>query len=435
MKSKFYKLNINYYKLSSFYFSNNVTIGILGYPNVGKSTLFNILVKKELAYSANFPFSTITPNICNIGIEDLGMLKLAKIFNKFSLKPYDIKLVDIAGLIKTSSNDEFTLSPAYDCDSFIQVVRCFEDKSIEYVDDCVDPLNEIDIVYTELILSDLNKISKLLKNKDKKLKNNMKNTDVVRLSHLTRYKILETIYQHLNNLDKINKCNNIKNIFNLKRIIYDSIEKEVLNENGVNKINLNNVIDDFLKQTNLLFMKPVFYLLNSNNDNNLNISKVTSLLSSFENKNKEHYYIMSIKNERDLISLCEENINIIDFYDSLEILNKNSNMDSKKSHPYKALHLIENILFKQFNYRKFYTVVGESNIISSFLIKNNSNILLAAEKVHSDFAEKFICAEIFKLEDLVTCGSESKLKLEKKIFKVNKDYIITENDLVIKFYI
>lgn len=443
------------------YFSNTITIGLLGYPNVGKSTYFNTLAKKEKAFAANFPFSTINPNITNIGIEDYEMLMLSKHFKKFKLKPYEIKLVDIAGLIKDSSKDENCLKTAYTCDAFIQVIRCFEDKEIQYMDDKINPSNEIDIITTELIMNDINKIDKMIASKEKQIIKNKNNKSSMKISNMTRVNIFYNVFEELNNFGKeVDTSNNndddniitIKdNLVNrIKSIIRSELKKEI----GNNDIILESYYNEITEQLNLLCEKKIFYLLNSNTSHGVNkyTEEVVSLLKESKKTKEENtlsyendYFILSIKNQRDIVSLCEESKNITEFYDNLalfnlETLETNSNDDKLNDSEsnvkaYMALNALEKLVLKKLDYKKFYTVTGDSNIISSYLVKNNSNILEAADLVHSDFKDKFMFAEISTVSDFIKYSSEEELKLNKKIIKANKDFIIDKNNYVIKFFI
>lgn len=280
------------YKTSIKRFSS-LNIGIIGYPNVGKSLFYNTLLRKECALSENYPFSTIDPNISMIKIEDQVLMNLTKIIKPKKVCAFEIKLIDIAGVIKDTHINSKSLEPAYLCDGFIQIVRCFQDKSIHYIDNNntekynLNPYNEVDILKTEIILNDILVLSK----KKEKLKGReIKNEKISAFLNFL-YELLNS-YRHEEGV---------------------SIKTEINNE--VNKYKEDKDFMKFYHSLNLLITKPVVYLLNTDFpivDYNI--------INDFINKMKitsEEYSITSIKYEREAVYLSEEANSIEEFYDNI----------------------------------------------------------------------------------------------------------------------
>lgn len=283
------------YKTSIIRFSS-LNIGIIGYPNVGKSLFYNTLSRKESALSENYPFSTIDPNISMIKIEDEVLMNLTKIMKPKRVCPFEIKLIDIAGIIKDTHINSKSFEPAYLCDGFIQIVRCFQDKNIHYIENIdnsssekysLNPYNEVDIINTEIILNDIIVLSKKKeKLKGKEIKNE-------KISAFVNF-----LYELLNNYKQEDGM---------------SIKTEINNE--VSKYKEDKDFMKFYHSLNLLITKPVVYLLNTDFpiiDYNI--------INDFINKMKitgEEYSITSIKYEREAVYLTEEANSIEEFYDNI----------------------------------------------------------------------------------------------------------------------
>lgn len=482
---RFYKsyiiYNINKYKFST------PTIGIIGYPNIGKSTFFNTLVKKELAFVQNLPFSTINPNKSIIKVEDKELLYLSNLILNCSnkenkdkyfipkLNSYEVKIMDIAGIIKNSHTDNTRFLPGYDCDSFIHIIRCFEDKSIQYMDNSIDCISEYEITKTEMILSDIIKLSKLNKNiinvknlrlinkgakKSRKL--NKEDIDITNLISLNDKSVInsatiEICYNYLNNLKFTIK--KYSKLLNLKKDLKDILLKENTISNIINKhsvLNKELIINTILDELNLLSLKPSIFVLNSNMSNLIN-NNVVDFVSYLKFNGLESDYILtSILYEREAVLLSEEYSDIINFNKSIKeiysldynkkiIESENNKFNIKYKHEFNSLNTIEKIILDKLNYIKFYTIAGKSNIISSYIIKKGSNILLAANKVHSNFANNFISADIYNIEDiykLIDKDSNFDLLIDEAelinkniIKKVNKNYKLDKTGNILKFNI
>lgn len=380
-----------------------INIGIIGYPNVGKSTFFNTLVKKELAYAANLPFATIKPNVSNVFVEDKELVELCNAFSTKRIKPYEIKVTDIAGVIKDASKDETCLEPGYTCDAFVQVVRCFKDKEIHYLEDTVNPCKEVEIMRTEMLLSDISKLAKT-QLKLKKDKNSQLKQEVIS-------RLIEIL-------------NTTTDIINLSQIINQEVVVKIKGS------------DTIIPGLNLLVTKPVVYLINSSFPNFIN--ELTNMFISNFRLSEGDQVIASVKNERDAVSLVEDSDSIVDFYNNInecfQTDDSTISPPNQRYNQYQAISVLDKVVDK-LGYIKFYTVAGDSGIISSFIIQRGSNILVAAAKVHSNFSENFICAELSHVDDWKSETNTSELKLKGKIKKVSKSFNLDKGGYVIKFII
>ena len=237
--------------------------GIVGLPNVGKSTLFNALTQTTSAEAANYPFCTIEPNVGNVIVPDDRLDKLAKIAESKNIIPTQIQFVDIAGLVKGASKGEGLgnqfLSHIREVDAILHVLRCFEDKEITHVNNIIDPISDKEIIDTELILSDLNSLEKQMNNLKKKIR-----TEDKELKY--QYSVMEKLYKALSDGKKINE-------------LLDINEKE----------------KEIIKKLFLITSKPELFVCNvSENDlsNGNNFTK--ELETKFVNKNNKTQYILNI---------------------------------------------------------------------------------------------------------------------------------------------
>ena len=381
--------------------SSSISIALVGYPNVGKSTYFNALMRKQLAEARNMPYCTINPNIASIEVEDDNITKLQKITNINNIKPFSIEIKDVAGLIKGSSEGKgvgnLFLSTLRSCDAIIQILRCFKNENIDYIDKIIDPVNEMSVVHTELILSDLEMVKKKLANFNP------------RRSPKEEKLLLEYLDVELN------KGKLAKDIFHPSK--QESNMTICPPPAGLNLSD--HTTKNFIKSLHLITAKPIFYIFNVEPPEIKN-EYITNLSKIIDN---DDYIISSVLLENEATMFAEDKEKyseakpIIDEY-----------MSEYEGLEYNSLNIFSKII-KKLDYNVFYTLYG-GNILSSFLIKNGENVVQAASKVHSDFAKNFICAEVTRLEDWVKYENLENLKKNNKIVKVNRDYEVKNDDII-----
>lgn len=355
--------------------------GIIGLPNVGKSTLFNTITNSQVE-AANYPFATIEPNIGIVKVYDERLIKLAELAQAEKTTFATCTFVDIAGLVKGASQGEGLgnkfLSNIREVDTICHVVRCFEDKNITHVYDDVDPIRDVGVINLELIMSDLEVISKRIEKITPKVKSGDKSSE-----------------------HELQICKKIKQtLLESKLAKYTQLSD-----------------DDLLivKNFNLLTMKPIIYIANIDSDdiahpeNNKNFLKFKEYISSTTN---EQIIPISISIEYEISVLSNEDRK--QFIKDLQI--KEVGLDSLIKATYKALGL-----------ETFFTFGKKETRAWTF--KTGMTAPQCAGIIHTDFQKGFICAEVCNWQDLLEAKSESAVKEKGKMRLEGKNYVMKDGDV------
>ena len=356
-------------------------IGIVGLPNVGKSTLFNSITKAG-AECANYPFCTIEPNVGVVAVPDERLEILGEMYKTQKITHAIVEFVDIAGLVKGASKGEGLgnkfLSHIRETDAICEVVRCFEDSNITHVDGNIDPIRDIETINLELIFADIETIDKRLDKAKKMLKADKK-------------------YQfEIDLLEKIKL--NLENGVSARSLEYNEEEQMIL------------------KDMFLLTSKPIIYVANiseeqiGNIDNDPNISKVREYAT---------------KENSEIVPLCvkiEEEISTLDDNDKKEMLEamglEESGLDKLIKKSYDLLGLMS------------FLTAGEPEV-RAWTIKKGTKAPQAAGKIHSDIERGFIKAEVVSYDDLIREGSMNEAREKGLVRSEGKEYIMQEGDIVL----
>ena len=357
----------------------SLTAGIVGLPNVGKSTLFNAITKKSILM-ANYPFATIDPNVGVVIVPDERIDVLKNMYNPERVIPTTYEFTDIAGLVKGASNGEGLgnkfLSHIREVDAVVEVVRCFDDENIIHVDGSVDPIRDIEVINVELVLSDL-----------------------------------EIVTSRINRIGK--KAMTTKNKDDVKEIELLERIKEALESNiPVRKLGLDEDEKKLISSFNLITLKPIIYALNVE-DNDINTgNNYTKLVEDYAKKEGSETAIICAKLESELSELDEEEKKL--FLDDLGI--KESGVERLINKTYDLLGLAT-----------FFTVGKDE--VRAWTFKKGSKAPECAGIIHSDFEKGFIKAEVMSYNDLVNAGSELKVRELGKARIEGKEYIMQDGDI------
>ena len=355
--------------------------GIVGLPNVGKSTLFNALTESNKAEAANYPFATIEPNIGRVAVPDERLSTLSIIGKSEKTIPTFMDFVDIAGLVKGASTGEGLgnkfLATIREVDAIAHVVRCFEDENVTHVSSSVNPLDDIETIMTELKLADL----ETLQNKYNTLKKKAKHGDK---------KIKNQVELILNLQNNLNNDENIKNL------------------------DLNNEEIIFYNSLNLIMSKPMLYICNVDENSILDGNKFSKLVKEKAISENNHIVIVSAAIESQIAEFESEE-------EKLELL--------------KDLGLTETTLRKVIN--AGYSIL---NLITYFTcgpketrawtIEKLTTAPKAAGKIHTDFEKGFIRAETVAYHDYIELGGETASRDAGKLRQEGKDYIVKDGDVL-----
>ena len=354
--------------------------GIIGLPNVGKSTLFNAITKKNIL-AANYPFATIDPNVGVVTVPDKRLEVLNDMYNPERLIATQYEFIDIAGLVKGASTGEGLgnkfLANIREVDAIVEVVRCFENKDIIHVEGNIDPVRDIEIVNYELILSDL----EIVEN---------------RLSKIEKKAITSNDKEGLYEVALLKKAKeNLSNGIMLRLVDFDEKEKKLL------------------KTYNLITNKPFIYLANVSEDEILNNgNEYVNKVREIADREKSSVVMMCTKIESELSELDEESKK--EFLQDLGI--NNSGLDQ-------LIHITYHIL----GLKTFFTVGSDE--VRAWTFKDGMKAPECAGIIHTDFERGFIKAEVMSYDDLVTYGSELKVKEAGKARLEGKEYIMQDGDI------
>ena len=354
-------------------------IGIVGLPNVGKSTLFKALTKKSVDI-ANYPFCTIDPNVGIVAVADNRLDKLTEKFHSKKKIPAVIEFVDIAGLVKGASKGQGLgnkfLSHIREVDAIIQIVRVFEGGDIVHVDGNINPLRDIEVINTELILADLETIEKHLVKNERDIN-----------KEATRIDSLVSIPSQSGRAKRVRE-----------KEILEKLKKDLNQGKLANESSLNQEEKNILKSLSLLTIKPFLYVYNFSGEN---------FAVPEELKNKK-YIPIDVKIEEEIMDMSEQEI---------ADLGVKSNLNNLIKASFELLNLIV-----------FFTT-GEDES-RAWEIKRGTTAQKAGGVIHSDFENKFIRAEIIPWDKLLEIGSWSRARELGLIKSEGKEYIIKDGDVV-----
>lgn len=356
-------------------------IGIVGLPNVGKSTMFNAITNAG-AECANYPFCTIEPNVGVVPVPDERLDELTKMYKPEKTTHAIIEFVDIAGLVKGASKGEGLgnkfLSHIREVDAICEVVRCFEDPNIVHVDGSIDPIRDIETINLELIFADIETLNKRIDSVKKKLK-----------------------------ADK--KCQEELDVL-------EKIKNALENGKSARTVELNDDEKEFLKDTFLLTMKPILYIANVSEEQLADASNDENVKKVIEYAKQENAEVipLCVKIEEELASLDGDDKK--EMLEALEL--ESSGLDKVIKASYDLLGLMS------------FLTAGEPEV-RAWTIKKGTKAPQAAGKIHSDIERGFIRAEIVSYDDLMREGSMTAAKEKGLVRSEGKEYIMQDGDIVL----
>lgn len=351
----------------------SLSIGIVGLPNVGKSTLFNALTDAG-ALAANYPFATIEPNTGIVPVPDQRLQKLSELYHGAPIKPATVTFVDIAGLVAGASQGEGLgnkfLANIRECDAVIHVVRAFEDADVQHVDEQHNPAKDIDVINTELVLADLQTIDNRLPKLAKEAKADPKKREAA--------SYLDSLRRHLDAGTPLS--------------VLPSLDHELI------------------RDLHLLTAKPVIYVFNVSDDDLTNVAR-----------QKELAALVAPAKAVFVCAKLEAELRGLDDADAAELL---ASYGVQESGLLQLIHAAYDTLGLQ-----SYLTAGDKEV-RAWTIAKGSTAPQAAGVIHGDFEKGFIAAQIVDYDDLIAAGSEQAAKAAGKVRTEGRDYVMRPGDIV-----
>ncbi len=356
-------------------------IGLVGLPNVGKSTTFNALTKAQNAESANYPFCTIEPNKAVVPVPDKRLDELAKIVNPQRVQYSTIDFVDIAGLVKGASKGEGLgnkfLSNIKETEVILQIVRCFDDENITHVEGSVDPVRDIEIIETELLLADIDTLEKRISNLERKAKGNDRDAKA-------QLEVAKKLLKHL-------EAENPVSTFEDDSEAFKTLKKEL----------------------RFLTAKEIIYGANVDEDGLAEDNDYVKALKEYASNHNREVIKLCAKIEEEMVGFDEEEKQ--EMLESLGVTESGLDQIIKKG-------------FDKLGLMNYFTAGVKE--VRSWTIKKGTTAPKAAAVIHNDFEKGFIRAEVISYEDFIKYGGEAGAKEAGKMRLEGKDYIVQDGDIM-----
>jgi len=358
-----------------------LSIGIVGLPNVGKSTLFNALTKEQHAVAANYPFCTIEPNKAIVTVPDKRLDQLAAIVNPQKVQNAIVEFTDIAGLVKGASKGEGLgnqfLSHIRETSAIVHVVRCFEDDSVVHVDGTVDPMRDINVINTELVLADIQTLENRISRLEKQARGDKKAQPM--LDTATR------LLAHLN--------------AGSPAVLFPERDSEIFIE--------------LTKETRLISLKPVIYAANVDEAGLAEENEFVKTVRNYASENHAESVKICAKIEEEMAGISDEERS--EFLSSLG--QTESGLDQVIRRGYHALGLIS------------YFTAGVKEV-RAWTIETGWKAPKAASVIHDDFERGFIRAEVIAFNDFIECRGEAGARAAGKLRTEGKEYVVSDGDVM-----